>query len=131
MNSDQTTDRLAVGCGDLVMRLRSAVAMMAPHQKERHNGKLLIESLAMIESLADRVRICCEEWADDHTRLQDLCREAGCTDFEIEGDNYGAPGVVDLAISLRDRVSHNAKVMARGLAAQESSSKTSNPAVSG
>lgn len=115
MSTDQTTDLLAVGCGDLVMRLRSAVAMMAPHQKERHNGKLLIESLAMIESLADRVRICCEEWADDHTRLQDLCREAGCTDFEIEGDSYGVPGVVDLAIALRDRVSsHNETSAATG-----------------
>jgi hypothetical protein len=108
MSTDQTTDRLAVGCGDLVMRLRSAVAMMAPHQKERQNGKLLIESLAMIVDLAERVRLCCDEWAEDHTRLQDLCREAGCTDLEIEGDNYGVPGVVDLAISLRNRVStHN------------------------
>lgn len=109
MNTDQSTDFLAVASTDLVMRLRSAVAMMAPHQKERHNGKLLIESLEMMEELADRVRLCCEQWADDHTRLQDLCREAGCTDLEIEGDNYGVPGVVDLAIALRDRVSpHNA-----------------------
>ena len=39
----------------------------------------------------------CEEWADDHTHLQKLCREAGCTEYEVEGDSYGVPCISDLA----------------------------------
>ena len=38
----------------LVIRLRTAVSSMAPHQKEREQGKLLIESLAEIERLEKR-----------------------------------------------------------------------------
>lgn len=38
----------------LVLRLRSAVAHMAPHQRDRQNGKLLIEALAEIEALTKR-----------------------------------------------------------------------------
>ena len=33
-----------VVCSDLLGRLRAHIAMMAPHQKERHAGKLLIEA---------------------------------------------------------------------------------------
>jgi len=92
----------------LVVRLRSAVAHMAPHQKERENGKLIIDSLAAIEELDTLVKRCCDEWAEDHTHLQDLCRAAGCNDLEIDGDNYGVPGIIDLSNSLRDRLSsHN------------------------
>lgn len=38
----------------LIIRLRSAVAHMAPHQRDRKNGKLLIEALAEIEALTKR-----------------------------------------------------------------------------
>jgi hypothetical protein len=50
----QTTNVPAVDLPRLVLRLRSAVAHMAPHQKEREQGKLLIESLAEIEALTKR-----------------------------------------------------------------------------
>jgi hypothetical protein len=50
----QTTDSPAVDLPRLVLRLRSAVAHMASHQKERENGKLIIESLAEIEALTKR-----------------------------------------------------------------------------
>jgi hypothetical protein len=35
----------------LVERLRNHIATMAPHQKERHTGKLLIEATEEIERL--------------------------------------------------------------------------------
>jgi len=39
----------------------------------------------------------CDDWAEDHTHLQKLCRAAGCTEYEVEGDSYGVPGIIDLA----------------------------------
>jgi hypothetical protein len=52
MNKPQ--DPEAVDLPRLVLHLRSAVAHMAPHQKERDNGRLIIESLAGIEALTKR-----------------------------------------------------------------------------
>lgn len=51
------------------------------------------------------LRHACSDWAEDHTHLQDLCRAAGCTELEIEGDRWGVSGVMDLADSLRDKLS--------------------------
>jgi hypothetical protein len=35
------------------------------------------------------IRRSCVDWAEDHTRLQNLCREVGATEHEVEGDSYG------------------------------------------
>lgn len=43
-----------VACSDLVRRLRAHIAMMAPHQKERRTGKLLIEATEIIEILGSK-----------------------------------------------------------------------------
>jgi hypothetical protein len=52
MNSDaQLQSGAAVSSSDLVRRLRAHIAMMAPHQKERHAGKLLIEATTEIRKL--------------------------------------------------------------------------------
>lgn len=40
---------------NLIKRLTSAVAHMAPHQAERQNGKLLIEALAEIKNLSEKL----------------------------------------------------------------------------
>lgn len=37
------------------------------------------------------------DWARDHTHLQKLCRERGFSEFEVEGDSFGVPGITDLA----------------------------------
>ncbi len=47
----------------------------------------------------------CEDWAEDHTHLQNLCRAAGCTEHEVEGDRHGVPSIIDLANLLRDKLS--------------------------
>lgn len=56
-----------------------------------------------LESYKKMQRDACEEWAEDHTHLQKLCREAGCTDDEVEGDSYGVPGISDLADLLQTK----------------------------
>lgn len=43
------------------------------------------------------VEMSCREWAGDHTYLQELCRKAGLTEQEVEGDSYGVPCVSALA----------------------------------
>ncbi len=50
------------------------------------------------------VELCCEEWAHDHSHLQDLCRKAGYSEQEVEGDSYGVPGITDLADMLFKRI---------------------------
>lgn len=46
------------------------------------------------------VTLACREWAEDHSYLQVLCREAGVSEKEIYGDSYGIPSISDLADSL-------------------------------
>ena len=53
-------------------------------------------------------RRACLDWAEDHSHLQRLCREVGCTEKEVEGDSYGVPGIRELADLLR-RKSQNKK----------------------
>lgn len=60
-----------------------------------------------IEQERAKVKDLCRDWAEDHTHLQKLCREVGCTEFEVEGDSYGVPGVMDLADQLRRRIPSN------------------------
>ena len=49
---------------DLVSRLRSHIAMMAPHQRERVGGRLLVESFDEIRELRGRVAAL-EAWRDE------------------------------------------------------------------
>jgi len=42
---------VAIRSGDLLCRIRNHQAMMAPHQKERTTGKLLIEAADRLEKL--------------------------------------------------------------------------------
>lgn len=38
-----------------------------------------------------------ENWAEDHTHLQNICRKHGATEQEAEGDEYGIPDIQSLA----------------------------------
>ena len=49
------------------------------------------------------------DWVHDHTHLQNLCRAAGWPEFEVEGDRYGVPGIIELADLLAKQ---NAKLRA-------------------
>lgn len=51
-----------------------------------------------------QVKLLCEEWAEDHTYLQCLCKEVGYSEDEVEGDSYGVPGIQQLAKMLRDKI---------------------------
>ena len=67
----------------LVRRLRSHIAIMAPHQKEREGGKLIVESYEAIEELRQALigyipshsGACCE-LVDDHYRATE--RKCSC-----------------------------------------------------
>lgn len=50
-SENRTQSEPQVRSSELVRRLRSHIAMMAPHQKERRTGKLLIEATEIIEML--------------------------------------------------------------------------------
>jgi len=61
-------------------------------------------------SLADRIAFgaahgsaLAQSWADAHDYLQSLCRKAGCSEFDVDGDSYGVPGIEQLADSLAER----------------------------
>jgi hypothetical protein len=45
----------------------------------------------------------CEDWASDHTYLQKLCREAGFTEHDVEGDKYGIRAITQLADLLHSK----------------------------
>lgn len=45
------------------------------------------------------------DWAEDHTHLQDLCRAAGATEFDVEGGSYGVPDIIELSDLLRNTLS--------------------------
>lgn len=74
MNTDdqRPSDSPPANGSALLTRLYNHRAMMAPHQKERHTGKLLLESIAEIERLegnlcalaadALNARQCLHEW---------------------------------------------------------------------
>ncbi|MEM6884061.1 MAG: hypothetical protein AAF571_03455 [Verrucomicrobiota bacterium] len=47
------------------------------------------------------------EWAEDHTHLEELCKKAGCTDYEVYGDSYGVPTIQDLADLLYSKIKSN------------------------
>lgn len=50
------------------------------------------------------IKTLCECWAEDHTHLQNLCREVGYSEDEVEGNSYGVPGIMDLADMLRSKI---------------------------
>ena len=49
-------------------------------------------------------RVSNREWAEDHSALQELCKQAGCSDYAIYGDSYGVPGIQALAQLLFDKI---------------------------
>ncbi len=75
---DDISDRLKEVVPDLVARLKNHVSMMAPHQREREAGRLIIESLAEIVRLNS---ICVSAHdrllrADDDMKLLEILKEA-------------------------------------------------------
>ena len=64
MKTEQTQppDELGAAHGSaLLTRLYNHRAMMEPHQKERHTGKLLLECISEIERLNEAIRLTLEE----------------------------------------------------------------------
>lgn len=115
-NKDGASSGLAVGAGfgdgpTVEEALQYADGLPADCWADR----CIIELAAEVVRLRTINRHACEEWAEDHTHLQNLCRAAGCTEHEVEGDRYGVPGIMELADLLRDKLSSpNVKGEPRG-----------------
>ena len=45
-----------------------------------------------------------DEWAEDHTKLQELCLKAGYSEKEVYGDRYYVPGIQCLAELLFNKI---------------------------
>jgi hypothetical protein len=69
-----------------------------------------------IEKLTEINKRAREDWADDDTRVKEAAKPF-FTDFEINGDSYGVPGVIDIAELMAKRIQEQAKEI-EGLKAQ-------------
>lgn len=49
------------------------------------------------ESSEKTINNLCQEWADDHTHLQNLCRAVGYDEHAVEGDSCGIRSISELA----------------------------------
>lgn len=77
-------------------------------------GKInIFDEMARMERERDEAReisrMSSVDWAEDHTHLQNLCRKAGATEREVEGDSYGVPGIMELADLLFEKLKEGAK----------------------
>ena len=94
MNNRPTPETDAQGFGD---GRHPWVATSFARKLERERD----EARAALKEKQEIIHRSCVDWAEDHTYLQNLCREAGGTEQEIEGDSYGVPGIIDLANYLK------------------------------
>lgn len=62
------------------------------------------------------IRAMCDDWAENHTHLQDLCREVGYGDFDVEGDGHGIRGIMELSDMLRVKAIPDEAIFAKELA---------------
>lgn len=51
-----------------------------------------------------RVKMLCQDWADDHSHLTDLCLKFGCDHAKVTGDHDGVPEIMDLADMLAAKI---------------------------
>jgi len=50
------------------------------------------------------IRTLCKDWADAHSFMQHLAKTNGLTELQLEGDNFGAPSIEDIAIDLVEKL---------------------------
>jgi len=125
----------------LVLRLQSAVAHMAPHQKERQNGRLLIECLDAINDMEIRhaaTMMHTQTIVDEANELRRTNEGLQLT-FELRwkadqraikrwqaahpGNDLTWPDHADMVVWLMDKISsENARSMAPGSAVPDSES---------
>ena len=66
-----------------------------------------MDTIALRKELEETKKILTmanEEWADDHTKLQELCLKAGYSEKEVYGDSYYVPGIVCLGEMLFKKI---------------------------
>lgn len=88
----------------------SVSAVQRRYRLDWANAKKLIDDLKPVATVKEGLKMACNEWAEDHTHLQNLCREVGYSEDDVEGNSYYVPGIIDLANLLRAKISPNDKV---------------------
>lgn len=88
----------------------SVSAVQRRYRLDWANAKKLMDDLKPLATTKKSLQVACNEWAEDHTHLQNLCREVGYSEDEVEGNSYGVPGIKELADMLRAKIPPNAKL---------------------
>jgi len=60
---------------------------------------------AQIADLKKIIKNECDDWAHDHTHLQNLCRQIGYDEHAVEGDKWGIRSITELGDMLRAKCS--------------------------
>ena len=71
---------------------------------EENKDELIVKMKQEIELQEALIKRHCDEWADDHTHLQNLCRKHGFSEARVEGDERGIPTISDLADLLDKKI---------------------------
>lgn len=105
MTREEHAPRMKIG-NDRASTLFNFLQKQAMLAEDDLRKALHIEAAQLIEQQARRIeelekinKLACEDWADDDTRVKELAKPF-LTKFEIEGDSYGVPGVIDIVESL-------------------------------
>jgi hypothetical protein len=78
-----------------------------PTELDKYRYWLEHENLRLERELATECAINkrnCDDWAHDHTHLQNLCRKAGYDEHAVEGDSYGIRSITQLADMLMAKI---------------------------
>ena len=77
-------------------------ALIAELRDNRNDFPSYLHSLCRvaadeIEQQSKIIKTECDDWASDHTHLQNLCRSVGYDESAVGGDSYGIKSIAQLA----------------------------------
>ena len=85
----------------------SVSAVQRRYRLDWANAKKLLDDLSPVAIAKESFTMACNDWAEDHTHLQNLCRDVGYSKDEVEGNSYHVPGIAELADMLRAKIPQN------------------------
>lgn len=79
---------------------KTATEICQEQSEARTQEELIALLRKQLDDRTGQVKHLCEDWAHDHTELQNRCRAAGCPEIDVTGDQYGTPGILALVDAL-------------------------------
>jgi len=76
-----------------------------PKEMPEQIGDEVIRLRARVADLEKINKNECDDWANDHTHLQNLCRQVGYDEHAVEGDEWGIRSITKLGDMLRAKCS--------------------------